>query len=52
MSPRWRAEGVGSVRRALILAVTAPLLLVHRGPRPGGLAPAASRTRFTWSLGL
>jgi hypothetical protein len=24
--------------------------LVRGGLRPGGLAPAASRTRFTWSL--
>jgi hypothetical protein len=28
-----------------------PVLLVHRGPRPGGLAPRQSRTRFTWTLG-
>ena len=28
----------------------APTLLVHRGLRPGGLAPRGSRTRFTWTL--
>jgi hypothetical protein len=25
-------------------------VFVRRGPRPGGLAPAEARTRFTWSL--
>jgi hypothetical protein len=25
-------------------------VLVHRGPRPGGLAPHESRTRFSWSI--
>ena len=29
---------------------TRPTLLVHRGLRPGGLAPRESRTRFTWTL--
>jgi DNA-binding SARP family transcriptional activator/nucleotide-binding universal stress UspA family protein len=47
---RWRSEGIGSVRRALVGAAQSPVLLVHRGPRPGGLAPDGSRTRFTWSL--
>ena len=51
LSPAWRRRGLGTVRRALAGRAEAPLLLVHRGPRPGGLAPAASKTRFTWSLG-
>jgi DNA-binding SARP family transcriptional activator len=51
LSPAWRRRGLGAVRRALAGQAEAPLLLVHRGPRPGGLAPAASKTRFTWSLG-
>jgi DNA-binding SARP family transcriptional activator len=50
ISPRWRREGVGATRRAVIEAARAPVVLTHRGPRPGGLAPRASRTRFTWSL--
>ena len=25
-------------------------MIVHRGPRPGGLAPKESRTRFSWTL--
>jgi DNA-binding SARP family transcriptional activator len=50
LSERWREEGVGPVRLALVERSPAPLLLVRRGPRPGGLAPAESRTRYTWSL--
>ncbi len=49
ISPRWRSDGIGTMRRALIRAKL-PVLLTHRGPRPGGLAPRDSRTRFTWSL--
>jgi hypothetical protein len=47
----WRRNGLGSVRTALVRDAPSPVLLVHRGPRPGGLAPADSATRFTWSLG-
>jgi DNA-binding SARP family transcriptional activator len=50
ISPRWRREGIGTARRALVRHAHPPVLLVHRGPRPGGLAPTESRTRFTWSL--
>ena len=45
---RWRAEGLGETRRSLLRS--SPVLLVHRGARPGGLAPSDSRTRFSWSL--
>jgi transposase InsO family protein len=45
----WRSTGIGDARRALV-AAGAPLVIVHRGPRPGGLAPKASRTRFSWTL--
>jgi DNA-binding SARP family transcriptional activator len=50
ISERWRREGIGVVRRAVLSDATAPTLLVHRGPRPSALAPRESRTRFTWSL--
>jgi DNA-binding SARP family transcriptional activator len=50
ISPRWRHEGIGSARRAILEAARAPTLIVHHGPRPGGLAPPESRTRFTWSI--
>ena len=36
-------------RRAL-LAAPVPVLLVHGGLRPGGLAPDRTLTRFSWSL--
>ena len=49
ISPRWRREGIGDARRELVRA-SAPTLLVHRGPRPGGLAQRDPRTRFTWSI--
>ena len=50
MSPRWRREGVGATRRALVRGARPPVVLVHRGPRPGVLAPLDSRTRFSWSI--
>jgi len=51
VSERWRQEGIGAVRRALVHA-RSPVVLVHAGPRPGGLAPRDTRTRFSWSLEL
>jgi DNA-binding SARP family transcriptional activator len=50
VSSRWRSEGLGETRRELVRSVRRPVLLVHGGPRPGGLAPPESRTRYTWSL--
>jgi DNA-binding SARP family transcriptional activator len=52
VSPRWRQDGIGTARRAVLQGARGPTLLVHGGPRPGGLAPRASRTRFTWSIEL
>lgn len=49
LSPRWRTEGVGTIRGAL-LRTGRPVVLVHAGPRPSGLAPRDVRTRFSWSL--
>jgi hypothetical protein len=49
LSPRWRQEGLGASRRAL-LAAGSPTLVVHRGARPGGLAPREKLTRFTWTI--
>jgi len=47
---RWRAEGPGTLRRALLGPDGPPALFVQRGTRPGVLAPGESRTRFSWSL--
>lgn len=51
ISEHWR-EGIGASRRALVRRAGPPTVLVHRGLRPGGLAPRESRTRFTWTLGV
>jgi DNA-binding SARP family transcriptional activator len=50
VAPRWRSEGIGKVRRALFRGRHPPVVLVHRGLRPGGLAPRETSTRFTWSI--
>jgi DNA-binding SARP family transcriptional activator len=50
IADRWRAEGIGQLRRALVRDARPPLVLVHRGLRPGGLAPRETATRFTWSI--
>jgi DNA-binding SARP family transcriptional activator len=52
LSDRWAKEGLGEVRLALATRASPPVLVVRRGLRPGGLAPAASATRFTWSIAV
>ncbi len=47
---RWRVEGLGATRTALIRDGRVPVVFVHRGMRPSGLAPRETRTRFSWSL--
>jgi DNA-binding SARP family transcriptional activator len=42
---------LGRTRRILIERARVPILLVHGGLRPGGLAPDRTLTRFSWSLG-
>jgi DNA-binding SARP family transcriptional activator len=50
LSTRWHSDGLGAARLRLAREATPPTLLVRRGLRPGGLAPPASLTRFTWSI--
>ena len=50
LSTRWHREGLGEARLRLAREATPPTLLVRRGLRPGGLAPPAALTRFTWSI--
>jgi DNA-binding SARP family transcriptional activator len=50
LSERWSHEGLGRVRSEIAASPPAPTVFVRGGPRPGGLAPAEARTRFTWSL--
>jgi DNA-binding SARP family transcriptional activator len=51
LSTRWHREGLGAARLRLARDAAPPTLLVRRGLRPGGLAPPAALTRFTWSIG-
>ncbi len=51
LSDRWAREGLGASRLELARCAAAPVVLVRRGLRPGGLAPARALTRFTWSAG-
>jgi hypothetical protein len=46
----WRQEGIAGSRLQLATGARIPVLVVRRGLRPGGLAPNAALTRFTWSL--
>ena len=50
LSERWREQGLGRVRGALVESPPAPTVLVRRGPRSGGLAPPETATRFGWSM--
>ena len=49
LSDRWRDEGIGPVRAAVATAAQAPVLFVRAGPRPGGISPSHTMTRFTWT---
>lgn len=51
LSERWLRDGIGAARLELARRAPCPVLLVRHGVRPGGLAPPAALTRFTWSGG-
>jgi DNA-binding SARP family transcriptional activator len=51
LSDRWRDEGIGSFRMAVVRQVDGAVIVTSRGVRPGGLAPPDAGSRFTWSLG-
>ncbi|MGH2994786.1 MAG: AfsR/SARP family transcriptional regulator [Gaiellaceae bacterium] len=44
-------SGLGALHARIAEQARAPTVFVRRGLRPGGLAPRAGVTRFTWSLG-
>jgi DNA-binding SARP family transcriptional activator len=46
----WRERGIGTTRARLVRDAAAPVLLVRGGLRPGGISPAGSVTRFTWTI--
>ncbi len=49
LSERWQREGLGQARLTLARCARPPVVFVRRGLRPGGMAPPAALTRFTWS---
>ena len=51
LSDRFAREGLGAARIEIARSAAAPVVLVRRGLRPGGLAPPRALTRFTWSAG-
>jgi DNA-binding SARP family transcriptional activator len=50
LSEHWRRDGLGEARRALASELACPVLVVHRGLSPSGIAPRESATRFTWTI--
>lgn len=50
LSTRWHREGLGRARLRVAREAPPTTLFVRRGLRPGGLAPPAALTRFTWSI--
>jgi DNA-binding SARP family transcriptional activator len=50
LSERWREEGLGRTRGELARQPPTATVFMRRGARPGGLAPAETRTRFSWSI--
>ena len=49
LTGKWHLEGLGEARRALLRGHR-PTLLLNQGPRPSVLAPAGSRSRYTWTI--
>jgi DNA-binding SARP family transcriptional activator len=49
VSARYRTEGLGHAREAIVREAGVPVLAVRHGPRPGLLAPPDQLTRFGWS---
>ncbi|MFQ5426055.1 MAG: AfsR/SARP family transcriptional regulator, partial [Gaiellales bacterium] len=50
LSDSWLRDGIGPSRAAAARDAEPPMLLVRRGPRPGGLTAPENLTRYTWSL--
>jgi DNA-binding SARP family transcriptional activator len=50
LSERWRQEGLGETRLAIVRDAACPTVFVRKGVKPGGIAPSRSMTHFTWSV--
>lgn len=48
LSERWRTEGLGRVRTAIVKGGEVPALILRRGARDGAAEPRED-TRYTWS---
>jgi DNA-binding SARP family transcriptional activator/nucleotide-binding universal stress UspA family protein len=52
VSTRYRTEGLGDTREAIVRDAGVPVLAVRHGRRPGLLAPPERLTRFDWSVSV
>jgi DNA-binding SARP family transcriptional activator len=50
LSAAWKLQGLAPFHATIAREARVPTVFVRRGLRPGGLAPRADVTRFTWSL--
>jgi DNA-binding SARP family transcriptional activator len=50
LGERWRQEGLGATRRAIVASAQVPVAVVKHGARPSGLAPREGSTRYRWSM--
>jgi hypothetical protein len=50
LTDRWRRDGLGPTRTALVGSAVRPTLVIRGGPRPRGLAPRGAETQFTWTV--
>src|SRR5262249_30488958 len=46
----WPSRGLGRTRAEVVRSASPLVILVRGGLKPGGLAPAETMTRYTWTL--
>jgi nucleotide-binding universal stress UspA family protein len=49
VSDRWPAEGLGSLRTAIVEQAPSPVLVLRRGPRSTAPARREGQSRYAWS---
>jgi nucleotide-binding universal stress UspA family protein len=50
VSTRYRSEGLGPIREAIVREAGVPTLVVRQGRRPGLFASPDRLTQFRWSI--
>jgi DNA-binding SARP family transcriptional activator len=50
LTDRWRSDGLGPIRTALVRSALRSTLVVRRGQRSRGLVPRSADTQFTWTV--